>query len=105
MNSEEDKAALFGRKKGSGPEVSFELGGLTQSGLDAIVNAANSSPAGGAVITGSCRLSSRGTKHIVHAVGPVWSDNSAMSGSQVATDACSTLQTRRASCRSPFQAS
>ena len=99
--------ALFGRKKASGPEISFELGDLTKSGLDAIVNAANSSLAegagvcgavfkaagsselakecrplapcstGGAVITGSCRLSSRGTKYIVHAVGPVWSDNGA----------------------------
>jgi hypothetical protein len=99
--------ALFGRKKGSGPEVSFELGDLTKSGLDAIVNAANSSlaegagvcgavfkaagsaelakecrplapcPTGSAVITGSCRLSSRGTKYIIHAVGPMWSDNGA----------------------------
>lgn len=93
------------KESGQVPNVEFLHGDLTKSGIEAIVNAANRSlmngdgvagaifraagaaelarlcaplapcPTGKAVITTSCRLGVLGTSHIIHAVGPRWSDH------------------------------
>jgi O-acetyl-ADP-ribose deacetylase len=90
------------RSDGHSARLGLTRGDITSFSAEALVNAANSAlaggggvdgaihsaagpelmaelrsryrgcPTGGAVMTGSGRLSERGVRHVIHAVGPIW---------------------------------